>query len=116
VTDPLTPLFAQLEKAVEDAFRIELDECTGPKYEVFLNQQRDGRLAALSAIKLHVQDTETALKKIVGLRMPDGFGPGSSLMEAKAIARAALPAREKEEDWISREMRGRKRLEGGAER
>jgi hypothetical protein len=62
VTGPLAPLFAQLEQAVEDAFRIELDECcTGPKYEASLKQQRDERLAALSAIERHVQDMHVGL-------------------------------------------------------
>ena len=59
MTGPLAPLFAQLEQAVEDAFRIELDECcTGPKYEASLKQQRDERLAGLSVIERHVQDME----------------------------------------------------------
>jgi hypothetical protein len=111
VTGPLAPLFAQLEQAVEDAFRIELDECcTGPKYEASLKQQRDERLAALSVIKRHVQNMadpsefirnqELAAERAMRRSSGEGYayeqGRRDAFFEVRdhmeRRARAALPA------------------------
>jgi hypothetical protein len=98
VTGPLAHQFAQLEQAVEDAFRIELDECcTGPKYEASLKQQRDERLAALSVIERHVQDMEKALVELLVVAQTDDpwLIGGKRYRELLENARAALSAREK---------------------
>jgi hypothetical protein len=96
VTGPLAPLFAQLEQAVEDAFRIELDECcTGPKYEASLKQQRDERLAALSVIERHVQDMEKALRggvRIASQYLDTDRGDLDGWVDSATTVLAALPA------------------------